>query len=215
MAQAAAAAGADAVKVHMNVEHRASGTVFGSYAQEAPIVRRMIAELDIPVGLMPGAGVDQVPSAGELTELSKAGLDFVDIYSHHMPTWFLDLPLKLAVALHEFDGFVEPPFYETHLYWPRGANRNRIWMCEASIMRPEDYGQPFSFHDLRRLRVLQEYIDCPMLVPTQKRITPTDAQWLKRSGAGGLMIGAIVTGTSADSIGRATAEYRAAIDAVE
>ncbi|MCC7476881.1 hypothetical protein IT575_00355 [bacterium] len=212
MAQAAAEAGADAVKVHMNVEHRASGTVFGDYASEAPVVRRIIDALDIPVGLMPGAGVDKVPTAGELTELAHSGLDFVDIYAHHMPLWFIDLPLKIALALHEFDGLVEPPFYQTHFFWPRGGNRNRIWMCEASFMKPEDYGQPFTWEDFRRLRIFQEYIDCPMLVPTQKKITPQDAQWLKRSGSGGLMIGSIVAGSTAESIGRATREYRQAID---
>jgi hypothetical protein len=213
LAIAAAEAGADAVKLHMNVEHRASGTRFGGYAAEAPVVRRIIEALNIPVGLMPGAGVEQVPLKEELVHLCHAGLDFIDIYSHHMPTWFIDLPVKLVPALHSFDGLEAPPFYATHFYWPPGANRNRIWMCEASIMAPEDYGQPFSYADFRRLRMLQEYVDCPLIVPTQKKITPDDAQWLSRVGTGALMIGAVVTGTSIESYAKATREYRAAIDA--
>jgi hypothetical protein len=28
-------------------------------------------------------------------------------------------------------------------------------MCEASIFKPEEYGQPFTYHDLRTLRILQ------------------------------------------------------------
>jgi hypothetical protein len=214
MARAAADAGAHALKVHMNVEHAASGTRFGSFAEEANRVRKIIAAVDIPVGLMPGASPQSLPTAEELTSLAKDGLDFLDIYTHHMPLWFIGLPLKLIVALSEFEGFVEQPFYTTHLYTSPEQSTNRIYMCEASIFPREDYGKPFTYHDYRRLRILQEYVDVPLVVPTQKAITPDDACWLKRSGTGALMIGAVVTGRSLESIAKATAEYRKAIDSV-
>jgi len=215
LALAAKEGGADAVKVHMNVEHRASGTRFGSFAEEKEFVLQIIRELGIPVGLMPGAGVDQVPTFDELSFLAGEGLSFVDIYAKHMPIWFVDLPLDIIPALDSFAGFVEEPFYTSHFWWPLGTNRTRMKMLEASIVPPEEYGTPFSYLDLRRLRILQEYSDAPLLVPTQKAITPDDAIWLKRGGAGGLMIGSIVTGNTADSIAGATAAFRAAIDSVE
>jgi hypothetical protein len=212
LAKAAAENGATAIKVHMNVEHRASGTRFGSFAEEFKAVREIISAVNIPVGLMPGADPANLPTPGEFEQLANAGLSFLDIYTHHMPLWFIDLPLKLILAFHEFDGLTEPPYYCTHFPWPPESNRNRIYMAEASFMVPEDYGKPFSYADLRRLRIFQEYLDVPMLVPTQKHITPEDAVWLQRSGAGGIMIGAIVAGHSADSIGKATAAYRTALD---
>lgn len=214
LARAAAEAGADAIKVHMNVRHDASGTAFGTFTEEHARVREIIAAVKCPVGLMPGADPKTLPTAEELVSLHKSGLDFLDIYSHHMPLWFLELPHRLILALHSFDGFVEGPYYQTHFVWPPDAMRNRFAMCEASIIPHSEYGSPFTFADLRRLRILQEYVDVPLLVPTQKAITPYDAQWLKRSGTGGLMIGAIVTGSSAMSIANATAAYRKAIDAV-
>lgn len=212
MAQAAAAAGADAIKVHMNVEHRASGTYFGPFAKEAETVRSIISGVDCPVGLMPGAEYHSLPTFDELSALAKDGLAFVDIYAKHMPLWFLDLPLELILALDSFAGFVEEPYYTTHFPWPPEAHKNRIKMCEASIFKPEEYGTPFSYRDFRRLRILQEYVDVPLLIPTQKAITPNDAIWLKRTGTGGLMIGAVVTGKTPESIAKATAEYRRAID---
>jgi hypothetical protein len=211
LARAAAENGADAVKLHMNVRHDASGTSFGSFAEEIDTVRDIMAAVKVPVGLMPGADPANLPTQQELTSLAETGLDFIDIYSHHMPLWFIELPLRLIVAIHDFDGFLEPPYYQTHFMWPPDLNKNRIAMCEASIFAKEDYGKPFTFHDLRRLRVLQEYIDTPMLVPTQKAITPYDAVWLKRGGAAALMIGAIVAGDTADSIGNATAAYKTAL----
>jgi hypothetical protein len=212
LARAAAENGADAIKLHMNVRHDASGTSFGSFAEEEETVRQIIGAVQIPVGLMPGADPLNLPLPSQLESLASAGLNFVDIYSHHMPLWFLDLPLRIVLALNSFDGFLEPPYYQTHFMWPPEEHKNRIAMCEASICPKEDYGKPFTFHDLRRLRILQEYIDAPMIVPTQKAITPQDAVWLKRGGTAALMIGAIVTGDSADSIGKATAEYRKAIE---
>lgn len=212
LALAAASAGADAIKLHMNVVHEASGTNFGSFAQEADAVRDIISAVACPVGLMPGADFKSLPSREEL--LSLKGLQFVDIYSHHMPIWFVELPFRLILALREFDGLIEPPFYNTHFYWPPEAQKNRIDMVEASIFGPQDLGEPFTWADLRRLRILQEYVDAPMVVPTQKFITPDDARWLKRGGTGALMIGKVVAGDSADSIARATEAYRKAIDSV-
>ena len=214
MAQAAAAAGADSIKVHMNVEHRASGNYFGTYAKEAGAIRSIISGVSCPVGLMPGADFHSLPTFDELSSLADDGLAFVDIYAKHMPLWFLELPLDLILALDSFFGFVEEPYYSTHFPWPEDSNSNKIKMCEASIFKPEEYGTPFTYHDFRRLRILQEYVDVPLLIPTQKAITQNDAIWLKRQGAGGLMIGAVVTGRTADSIAKSTAEYRLALDSV-
>jgi hypothetical protein len=212
MARAAANAGADALKVHMNVRHDASGTAFGSFTVEQAMVRAIIKAVKIPVGLMPGADPANLPSNDELISLHGDGLDFIDIYAHHMPLRFIDLPLKLIPAFDHFDGHVEGVYYSTHMYWPPEANRNRMYMAEASIFPKDQYGTPFTYADYRRLRIFQEYCDVPLLVPTQKAITPEDAVWLKRTGTGALMIGAIVTGMTADSIAKATAHYRAAID---
>lgn len=213
LATAAAKAGADYLKLHMNVEHRASGTRFGTFDEEADVVRRIIQAVDCPVGLMPGADMATLPSNAELEQLASDGLYFLDAYTQHIPLRFLELSLKIIAAFDSFDGFIEPLYYQTHFTWPPGGNQNRIWMAEASICKPEEYGSAFSFKDLRRLRIMQEYFDCPLVVPTQKSITPEDAKWLKRAGAEALMIGAVVTGTTEASIAEATGQYRAAIDA--
>lgn len=210
MARAAWESGADAIKLHMNVVHEASGTRFGSFAEEAETVQAIIAAASCPVGLMPGAAFDQLPTQAEIRSLSC--LQFIDIYAEHMPLWFLDLPHRLIVAIRSFDGFTEPPFFLTHIYYPREAHKNRIDMAEASIFGPDEIGRPFTYYDYRRLRILQEYVDAPLVVPTQKFITPEDSVWLKRGGTAALMIGAVVTGRSPDSIARATAAYRTAID---
>jgi hypothetical protein len=215
LAKAAADNGADMLKVHMNVTHAASKTVFGSYAEEAPAVRNIIQHAGIPVGLMPGTGGDALPTQQELEELAGAGLSFVDIYTRQMPLWFMYLPLRRMIAFDSFDGFVEPAYYQSHMEWPFDQQEPVIWMVEASICPQDEYGQPFSYYDYRRLRILQEYVDRPLAVPTQKHITPDDARWLKRTGTGALIIGAVVTGGTAEGTATATRAFRDAIDSVE
>ena len=210
MAVAAADAGAAALKVHMNVAHAASGTGFGTYREEVATVKAIIDAVGVPVGLMPGADPADLPEPGELLELCDYGLDFLDIYAHHMPLWFLDLPLKLVPALAAAEDDWE--IYRAagwHNAIPGGANR--VHMVEASITPKAEYGQPFTYYDLARLKALHDYIDLPLLVPTQKAITPDDARKIVDAGIGAVMIGAVVTGTTADSIAEATAAFRKAL----
>jgi hypothetical protein len=85
MARAAAEAGADALKVHTNVKHEASGTVFGSLAEERDNLQRILA-LGLPTGIVPGVA-SSLPSREDMAELEAMGLDFFDLYDHDMPLW--------------------------------------------------------------------------------------------------------------------------------
>jgi hypothetical protein len=53
-----------------------------------------------------------------------------------------------------------------------------------------------------------------VIVPTQRKITPFDAELLADTGVKALMIGAIVTGTTAHDLEWATRIYRNALDAI-
>ena len=55
LARAALDAGAQAIKVHCNVWHRASGHTFGTYAENREFLRQLITLCgEVPVGLVPG-----------------------------------------------------------------------------------------------------------------------------------------------------------------
>jgi len=53
LAVAAKESGAHVLKVHVNVRHLASGTVFGSLPEERPQLEKILA-LGLPTGLVPG-----------------------------------------------------------------------------------------------------------------------------------------------------------------
>ena len=208
LAQAAASGGADAVKVHMNVVHRASGAGFGDFAAERPRVEAIIKNAGVPVGLMPGA--EHVPEKGELEELIAAGLKFIDIYAHHMPASYLELGEKIEL-IPAIDRMLSEGelFHLTHVHC---HDKNVISMLEAAVIPPEQYGAPLTHYDIAVYRTIAAYSDRPLLVPTQKLITPEDLEALMYSEIGGLMIGVVVTGPTAGGIEKTTREFRRKID---
>ena len=75
LARAALDAGAQAIKVHCNVWHRASGHTFGTYAENREFLRQLITMCgEVPVGLVPG-GAETFITPGERRELEQMGLE--------------------------------------------------------------------------------------------------------------------------------------------
>jgi hypothetical protein len=202
LALAAIAGGADAIKVHLNVEHRASGTRFGSFAEESHRLRAITAAAKgtVSLGIMPGA--DTVASCDELEALADMGFEFLDCYAFNLPADRLaDRRLKKMIACG--------PSYrvdEVRCFAELGVDA-----LEASIVEPEGYGRPLMFDDLARYRSLVEASRLPVIVPTQRRISPTELDLMGRAGVSGIMIGAIVTGKEPEIVEKSTSRFREGI----
>ena len=200
LCRAAFEEGADVVKVHINVEHRASGTHFGTLAQERDALEEMLSSSKGPMGLVPGASVEA--AARDLEEAARLGFDFFSIYAHHMPVNGTGVEQTWMVACDGSYSLEEVSAMET-----LGAG-----VVEASIMPGTEYGQPLCMRDLLRYRTLVQATKLPVVVPTQRLIRPSEVAALAQTGVRGLMIGAVVTGRTEESIRRAVHEFRNAID---
>ena len=200
LCRAAFEEGADAVKVHINVEHRASGSRFGRLCEERGALETMLALARGSMGLMLGAGLEA--AALDAQEATRMGFDFFSVYAHHMPV--LDAattPAWMAAC----DGTYSADEIAA-------MQRVGVQVLEASIMPGAEYGQPLSLRDLLRYSVLRTHTDLPIVVPTQRFIRPEEVPALCRAGMNGLMIGAIVTGQTEETIRRAVSAFRNAID---
>ncbi len=208
LALAAKRGGTDAVKVHMNALHRASGLSFGAYAEEAPHIHQIIAESGLIVGLMPGQ--EELPSADELRALIHDGLDFIDIYAHHLPASYLELGLhtRLIPAIDHTWSADET----AALSRLQCDGKAVVSMLEASIVPPDYYGTRLNARDLVAYADTVMRSAVPILVPTQKFIVPEDIPALSDAGIAALMIGVIVTGPTPGGIEKVTASFRNAID---
>jgi hypothetical protein len=201
LARAAAEGGADALKVHTYVRHDASGTQFGSVAEERAHLEQILA-VGLPVGIVPGAG-DRLPSPAEMDELAALGLDFFDFYAHDTPAWLVG-----------FEGMTRAVAIDTTAAIPTLPDLEALGfqILEAAIVPHDGYGRPLSVADVVAYRQVRAATTLPIIVPTQRAIRPEEAPLLVHEiGIDALMIGAIVTGREPDSLRAATAAFAAAI----
>jgi hypothetical protein len=200
LAAAAWDGGADAVKIHINVKHRAGGLQFGGFDEERPNLEKILAEARGPVGIMLGA--DTAAAARDLEKVLAAGFDFVSIYGHHAPAPLLKAGITrmlAADASYSMDTI--------------RALASLADIFEASVIPGEQYGEPLSLRDLAVYKVISAALDIPVVVPTQKKITGAEAALLYDAGVSAIMIGAVSAGKSPEEFGEAAGEFRKAMDA--
>lgn len=207
LATAALEGGAHAIKVHCNVWHRASGHTFGSYEENREFIRQLIRLCgDVPVGLMPGTSEAFITEA-ECKELEAMGLSYVSAYSHHLPCFMMDSKaLTNAVA-------IDLSYSNSTLDAVRNSD---IEVLEASIVPGEDYGKDLYYADTLRYSDIAAKSGKPCVVPTQKKIKPSEVKHLYRAGCKALMIGAVVFGQepTPEEIRTITRAFREAVDAL-
>ena len=205
LAKAALDGGADAVKVHINVLHAASGNLFGDFEHNREFLTRLV-ELagERPVGLVPGAA-DAFITEKELLELEDIGIDFFSVYSEHLPVFVLHAQkVTKMVALHDTFNEILP-----------AVKDSEIDVVEASIMKTTEYGKPLSYFDVLQYRKICQAVKQPVLIPTQKAVLPEEVFALKDAGCKAVMIGAnVMRDQSAQACFEATAAFRKAVDAL-
>jgi len=202
LAKAAVEEGADGLKVHMNVSHRASGNSFGPLADYRDTFADIRALFGGPFGIVPGGSLEDIHPE-EIDALPDLGIDFFSIYAFHMPT-FLQRSNKLARTFAVDAGF--------DMRLLEAAGPFGMDALEASVVPGTEYGSPLSFADLLKYRWLVDHAGLPVIVPSQRRIVPDDIPSLKDCGIRALLIGAVVTGRTPDEIRSAVSAFRNAID---
>ncbi len=200
LAQAAADSGADALKVHINVRHEASGTTFGSFAEERQNIERILA-VGLPTGIVPGVAAS-LPSLQDMHELDAMGVDFFDLYDHDTPLWLARWQgMTRAIAAGP----------ATPIDAVAGFEAIGFELLEAAVIPHEGYGQSLTVADLAAYRRVRAATRLPIILPTQRAITPDDVPMLVGLGINAIMIGAIVTGREAGSLARATEGFAKAL----
>ncbi|MEG0943429.1 MAG: hypothetical protein RSD07_01415 [Angelakisella sp.] len=207
MASAALEGGAQAIKVHANVWHRASGHTFGTYAENKPFLRQLI-ELcgDVPVGLVPG-GEDAFVSAEERLELEAMGLGFFSSYLHHLPCHMMESKSLVKMAA------IDSTYTQNTL---DAVKHSSIDILECSVQPGELYGSDLHYSDILRYSDIAAKCGKPCLIPTQKNIRPDEVKHLYNAGCKAIMIGAIVMGKEPDAaqVRTAVSAFRNAIDSL-
>ncbi len=202
LARIAVECGADVIKIHMNVQHRASGLHFRTFEEE----KERLAEIrevagQLPCGIVAGNRVEDIER--DCPHAAQMGYDFVSLYASAAPLSVLsDKSMKKMIAL--------APGYsleDVRLLSKIGAD-----VLEASVMQPETYGQRLTAKELLEYASITENSKLPVVIPTQRAILPDEVKMLSEIGVSGIMIGAVVTGKEPESIKRSISAFRNAID---
>lgn len=201
-AKAAWEAGADAIKVHINVWHRASNNTFGSLEDNKSVFEKILKDSPVPVGIV--VGEDAFVAEKQLDEVVKMGFDFVSLYGHHTPASLItrkDITNFFAVnstyTLEEIEAVSQGDFAD---------------ILELSICLPETYGERLNARDLVRYKYLASRSKIPAIIPTQHVVLPEDVKTLAACGVKAVMVGAISMGKEKDSIFSTLKSFREAID---
>lgn len=194
-------AGADAIKVHLNCIHRASKTDFRSWSEEKERISNIPQQLDIPVGIVPGAEV--TATMEEMREILSCGFDFFDIFSHHMPPEYYQIEGMTKVTATDNRFVLE----RAHILEELGTE-----VVEASIVDLVEYGSPLTVLDLVKYKTLISGLKIPVFIPTQRKVKPEQVHYLRDVGASGIAIGAVVTTKDYDEVLRTTERFRKEID---
>lgn len=205
LAEAALKGGAQAIKIHANVWHRASGHTFGTYAENKDFIKALIARCnEVPVGLVPG-GEDAFITNEERLELEEMGLAFFSSYVQHMPCYMMESSVLSKMAAIDYT-------YNQNTL--DAVKQSAIDVLECSVQPGKVYGAPLNYGDILRYTDIAAKAGKPTLIPTQKKIQPEEVKYLYEAGCKAVMIGAIVMGKEpdAETVFRVTTEFRNAVD---
>jgi hypothetical protein len=192
LAKAALEGGATALKTHLNAYHRATGTTFGSFTEERSFFEEL-AKLGCPLLVM--AGQETVPNAEEMDALHDLGFEGFNVYVDHLQPHLLRSKLRPMPALAS----TSSPEDVAKIAAIPGC------IIEASIMPFERYRTPMTTADLDRYAAIVAAVDVPVIVPSQLQVTPANGKALRDAGVAAVLMGAIVTGDTPDSMRAAVA----------
>lgn len=201
MAVAAEKNGADAIKTHIRMTHRASKVKFGTLEQERSALGEIIDAVNIPVGIVPGATLDVSPD--DLQDIVDMGFDFYDMF-----TTFIR-PQLFEVEGISVMGAVDSSF---DLDTIGVLSKKPIQMMELAIIPSTGYGDLLSAVDLAKYRQAIARMGVPAVIPSQRSLTPADVPYIYDTGARALLIGVLSTGTDVDALASQTAAFREAVD---
>lgn len=193
--------GADAVKIHLNVDHHASGNHFGGVAEQIDFINLILDESPVPVGVVLGGSPSSVRE--DFANVLKQRFDYLSVYLHDATSDVLaQNQITKMFACNNTYSIDEIKTFEA-----LGTE-----ILEVSIMASETYGEPLNARDLLKYKMVNEAVSIPTLLPTQKKVTVDDLQAIKDVGFNGIMVGAVVTGKELTSYIEAIKSFRSAIN---
>lgn len=190
LAKAALDAGADALKFHINVNHRASGNEFKDIDYYMETFREIRELYDGPLGLVLSDDVNKVNQL-DLQQIKDIGFTYFSLYSKDITSkLLLQNELEKTVAVDDL----------FHLNEVKVIENFDMKAVELSVVKKADYGKPLNFEDITLYMNYRKQTNLPIIIPSQKKLVPEDLDIFHQIGIQSAMLGAVTTGTTEKSI---------------
>lgn len=179
-------AGVDAVLLNVDGEDTGYPGHYGSYDLHDVYINDVISTVKVPCGLFIG-GAKQVSEA-YWERIMSSNFSFVEMYAHQMPLSILSDPrVKKIVSVSA--GYVIEQVRQISLV-------EGVEAIDAATVPNQLRGTPFSVFDYATVGLLASLSQKPLLLRTQKVMTPADISKVIGIGVKGLIVDpCILSGT--------------------
>jgi putative N-acetylmannosamine-6-phosphate epimerase len=195
LAEAAIAGGADALQLHINAHG------FGDFKKEKENLEKILSVSKVPVGIVPGQ--KEHASQKEMDEMVEMGFDFFNMNIEHLPGFSKNLK-GISKILALGSRFTIEIVLGVKTY---GADA-----VDAAIIPSSEYGKDLLVGDLQNYISIVISAGIPVIIPTQRSIRPSEVAIISDTGAKGMILTSVVTGTTPKHIKERVQEYRVAAD---
>lgn len=192
LALAAQEAGADAVVARIDADTKDRNELLS-----------LVEKVKVPVGVeFAGEPVNEV----QLNGFQKKGFDFFINPLNGMPVWMLGMKGLGKVAAMD-------PEYSA--YDITGISNKAIDAIDAAVIPESDYGKDLTVGDLQHYITIALSTGIPVIVPTQKLVRVSEVPIIWDTGAKGIILKDVVSGSTAKSLSSVTKEFKKAIDSLK
>ncbi|OGB88324.1 hypothetical protein A3H38_00635 [candidate division WOR-1 bacterium RIFCSPLOWO2_02_FULL_46_20] len=189
LAEAASKGGADAL------------LLAGDLSADKKNMKAIVSRLKVPVGIDQNRAEHFKKT--EVEAMAGLGFDFIDINFENFSGEIVKLK-KIAKVLS-----LNSRFFLDDLVEIEGAGLNAL---DAAIVPQSGQGKELVVGDLQNYISIILSAGLPVIIPTQRSIRPSEVAIIADTGAKGILLTPVVTGTSAKHIEKNTREFRVAID---
>ncbi|MDQ0340557.1 hypothetical protein J2S00_003381 [Caldalkalibacillus uzonensis] len=202
LARAAIDAGADGIKFHINVNHRASGNHFQGLDHYHDVFVQVRKEFNGLMGIVLGDSLSKI-NREEFNRAVEWGFDYYSLYGFHLPASLVNaegMARTFAIA-HGYDPVIL-----------QGLSKFNLDALEISTVPKEEYGSRLHFEDVLLYSAIVQQVNIPTIVPSQRSLVPEDVRPLREAGVKAIMLGAVVTGDHVETLKKAVSDFRNEVD---
>jgi len=195
LAEVAIEEGADVLQLHISMQG------VGAFEQEKENLSAILHNSKVPIGL--AVGRQNHLSKKEIDQITKMGFDFFNIGIEHLTPPILGAKgisrILTLNSRYTLDEVVE-------------VSQSKFEALDAAVVPASDRGKELQVGDLQRYISVILSSGIPVIIPTQRDLHSSEVAIIADTGAKGILLTKVVTGSTLKHVGEATRKFKGAID---